>query len=61
MIAPCKDCQERNPPDCHIYCKRYKAFETKNLEKRLAKARENDKYSEPKRPVKYERIRRGIK
>lgn len=25
-VSPCKDCQDRTPPDCHGRCERYQAY-----------------------------------
>jgi len=27
VIAPCKDCQERDYPHCHMICERYKTYQ----------------------------------
>ena len=61
MKPPCdKNCEGRNA-ECHKYCEKYKAFEDFNKERRDAKLKENDRYSDPKRSKKHQRIRLGIK
>lgn len=61
MNSPChKTCPDRNA-ECHKYCEEYKKFEQKILERREAKKRENDRYSDPKRSKKNDICRRGIK
>lgn len=35
--VPCFGCTERTPPDCHVRCDRYKAFEAKRAEARKQK------------------------
>lgn len=38
--CPCRGCDHRVPPDCHVHCKEYKEFQTQ-CEARI-KAREKE-------------------
>lgn len=35
--VPCYGCTERTPPDCHVRCERYKAYEAQRAEARKQK------------------------
>ena len=35
--VPCYGCTERTPPDCHVRCDRYKAYEAQRAEARKQK------------------------
>lgn len=35
--VPCYGCTKRTPPDCHVRCERYKAFEMQRAEARKQK------------------------
>lgn len=60
MGTPCKNCTDREAL-CHTFCPKYKEFEAKMEQRRKAKEQENQKYSTPKRTVKNQRLRLGIK
>ena len=40
-VAPCKDCQEREP-GCHDRCEKYQEFQKKNAAERDRRYRENE-------------------
>ena len=54
MIAPCKDCKDRNP-GCHSKCEKYIAFDKEN-QKRRAERLESLHASDPS-PNKRSRTR----
>ena len=34
MASPCYQCQHRSPPDCHVWCEKYKAYWEANAKAR---------------------------
>ena len=40
--APCKDCETRTPPDCHVGCKRYNDWKDERKVGEAEKQRERD-------------------
>ena len=57
-ICPCKGCEDRKYL-CHSMCVKYKAWKAEIEKASQEKAKEQDKWNNPKRPQRYKRRMRA--